>query len=190
MTFFYKRIYPVIWFGILAAFLLIALLISNVPFLIVTALLAIISYQFMKKMAFDLVDEVFDVGDALLVRNGGREERIALADIKNVNFLPYIPAAGHPFAAPAECVRRHDRVLRAHPHIAAIVEPDDRKTGRPDRCCAPGALRVQSRGGKPQAATEFQCPLLGAKRTLIGRNGMSAFDPKRTFRPEDCCYAK
>ena len=90
MTFFYKRIYPVIWFGILAAFLLIALLISNVPFLVVTALLAIISYQFMKKMAFDLVDEVFDVGYALLVRNGGREERIALADIKNVNFLPYI----------------------------------------------------------------------------------------------------
>ena len=90
MTFFYKRIYPVIWFGILAAFLLIALLISNVPFLIVTALLAITSYQFMKKMAFDLVDEVFDVGYALLVRNGGREERIALADIKNVNFLPYI----------------------------------------------------------------------------------------------------
>jgi len=90
MTFFYKRIYPVIWFSILAAFLLIALLVSNVPFLIVTALLAITSYQFMKKMAFDLVDEVFDVGDALLVRNGGREERIALADIKNVNFLSYI----------------------------------------------------------------------------------------------------
>jgi hypothetical protein len=33
---------------------------------------------------------VFDVGDALLVRNGDREERIALADIKNVNYSPYI----------------------------------------------------------------------------------------------------
>jgi len=26
-----------------------------------------------------------------------------------------------------------------------------------------------------------QCPLLGVKRTLIGRALMSAFDPKRTF---------
>jgi len=25
------------------------------------------------------------------------------------------------------------------------------------------------------------CPLLGAKRTLIGRSSMSAFDPKRTL---------
>ena len=41
-------------------------------------------------MAFNLVDQVFDLGDALLVRNGGQEERIALADIKNVNFVPYM----------------------------------------------------------------------------------------------------
>jgi hypothetical protein len=44
----------------------------------------------MKKLVFNLVDEVFDVGDALLVRSGGREERIALADIKNVNYFPYM----------------------------------------------------------------------------------------------------
>jgi hypothetical protein len=44
----------------------------------------------MKRMAFNLVDEVFDLGDALLVRSGGQEERIALADIKNVNFFPYM----------------------------------------------------------------------------------------------------
>src|SRR6516164_5450010 len=29
--------------------------------------------------------------------------------------------------------------------------------------------------------TEFQCPLLGVKRTLDGMSGMSAYDPKRTF---------
>ena len=29
--------------------------------------------------------------------------------------------------------------------------------------------------------TEFRCPLLGVKRTLLGHCGMSAFDPKRTF---------
>jgi hypothetical protein len=95
-TFFYKRIFPIIWFGIVAVLFFIGLLkvldsgpISNVPFLIVPALMAIIGYQFMKRLAFNLVDEVFDVGDALLVRSGGREERIALADIKNVNYFPY-----------------------------------------------------------------------------------------------------
>jgi putative DNA primase/helicase len=29
--------------------------------------------------------------------------------------------------------------------------------------------------------TEFQCPLLGVKRTLVGDAAVSAFDPKRTF---------
>ena len=60
------------------------------PFLVVPVVLAIVGYQFMKRMAFNLVDEVFDLGDALLVRSGGQEERIALADIKSVNFFPYM----------------------------------------------------------------------------------------------------
>jgi hypothetical protein len=64
--------------------------ISTLPFLIVPVVMAVIGYQFMKRMAFNPVDEVFDVGDALLVRSGGQEERVALADIKNVNFFPYM----------------------------------------------------------------------------------------------------
>jgi len=97
MTFFYKRIFPVIWFGFLAVFFVIALIqglaaqsIAFIPFIIVAVVMAVIGYQFMKRMAFNLVDEVFDVGDALLVRSGGQEERVALADIKNVNFFPYM----------------------------------------------------------------------------------------------------
>jgi len=97
MTFFYKRVFPVIWFGFLAVFFLVALVkgsaadpISNLPSLIIPVVMAIIGYQIMKKMAFNLIDQVFDLGDALLVRNGGQEERIALADIKNVNFFPYM----------------------------------------------------------------------------------------------------
>ena len=58
--------------------------------LVVPVVLVIVGYQFMKKMAFNLVDEVLDLGDALLVRSGGQEERIALADVKNVNFFPYM----------------------------------------------------------------------------------------------------
>jgi hypothetical protein len=90
MTFFYKRISPIIWFGLLAVFILVGLLKGGGSFLVVTVLLAIVSYRFMKRMVFNLVDEVFDVGDALLVRSGGREERIALADIKNVNYSPHM----------------------------------------------------------------------------------------------------
>ena len=48
--------------------------------MIIPVVMAIIGYQIIKKMAFNLIDQVFDLGDALLVRNGGQEERIALAD--------------------------------------------------------------------------------------------------------------
>jgi hypothetical protein len=97
VTFFYKRIFPVIWFGGLAAIFLAGLLkvlgpggASNLPFLAVPVLMAVISYGFLNKLMVNLVDEVFDAGDALLVRRGDREERIALADIKNVNYIPYM----------------------------------------------------------------------------------------------------
>ena len=36
------------------------------------------------------VDEVCDDGDALVVKNRGQEQRIALADIKNVNYSPFV----------------------------------------------------------------------------------------------------
>ncbi len=95
-TFLDKRIFPIVWFGIMAVLFFVDVLkvlgadpISNAPFLILPALMAIIGYQFMKKLAFNLVDEMFDAGDALIVRSGGREEHIALADIKNVNYFPY-----------------------------------------------------------------------------------------------------
>jgi hypothetical protein len=97
MTLFYKRIFPVIWFGFLAVFFVVALVkglgadpISNFLSLIAPVVMAVLGYQIMKRIAFNLVDEVFDLGDALLVRNGGQEERIALADVKNVNYFPYM----------------------------------------------------------------------------------------------------
>ena len=81
------------------------------PFLVVPVVLAIVGYQFMKRMVFNLVDEVFDLGDALLVRSGGQEERIALADIKNL------------VAAAAERVWRHGCVLCADGDDAAVAKP-------------------------------------------------------------------
>ena len=42
-------------------------------------------YAVMRKRLFDLVDEVWDDGDALIVRNRGMEARIDLLNIINVN---------------------------------------------------------------------------------------------------------
>jgi hypothetical protein len=39
---------------------------------------------------FDLVDEVWDDGDTLVIKNRAEEERIALSDIKNVSYSPFM----------------------------------------------------------------------------------------------------
>ncbi len=44
----------------------------------------------MKKLIFDLVDEVWDAGDALVIRNGHDEERVALSGIINVSYSPFV----------------------------------------------------------------------------------------------------
>jgi len=92
MTFFYKRVSPVIWFGGLLLLFVFALFSASPskPFLIVVLLMAVFGYWFMKKVNFNLADAVLDAGDALVVRSGGQEERIALSDIKNVNYSPYM----------------------------------------------------------------------------------------------------
>src|SRR5262249_48772530 len=92
MTFFYKRVSPVIWFGGLLLLFVFGLFSASpsIPFLIMVLLMAVLGYWFMKKVNFNLADAVLDAGDALVVRSGGQEERIALSDIKNVNYSPYM----------------------------------------------------------------------------------------------------
>src|SRR5215472_1622085 len=56
------------------------------------------------------------------------------------------------------------------------------------------AYRKQASAACPRrqsghATAEFQCPLLGVKRTLPGSAAMSASDPKRTSSVRDCCRA-
>jgi hypothetical protein len=96
-TFFYKRIFPAIWFG----FLLIFMAASGfggmrsggfplVPFLLVPALMIVFGYFMMKKLVFDLVDEVLDAGDALLIRNGTEQEQVPLSDIMNVSYSQFV----------------------------------------------------------------------------------------------------
>jgi hypothetical protein len=94
-TFFYKRVFPAFWFGFCLLFLIVPWLVIStssqslpIPFFFVPALMIIIGFFIMRKLVFDLVDQVWDDGDTLLVRNRGEEQRVALADIKNVSYTP------------------------------------------------------------------------------------------------------
>ena len=48
--------------------------------------MAIVGYVIMKKFVFDLMDEVWDAGDALIVKNKNEEIRIPLAEIMNISY--------------------------------------------------------------------------------------------------------
>ena len=54
--------------------------------MVILPMMAVFGFFIMRALIFDLVDEVWDAGDALIVRNRGAEDRIALSDIKNVSY--------------------------------------------------------------------------------------------------------
>lgn len=94
--YFYKIIFPTIWFGFLAFFIFVGFLenqkrnTSDIVALfmpiIVPLVMAVIGYFFMKKLVFDLINEVYDEGASLLFKNGQKEVRVNLRDIKNVSY--------------------------------------------------------------------------------------------------------
>lgn len=47
--------------------------------------MAVFGFFLMKKLVWDLIDEVYDGGDFLLIKNKSKEERIALSNIMNVS---------------------------------------------------------------------------------------------------------
>jgi len=91
-TFYQKKIFPVVWFGILGLIVCGALVTGTVKsgpgiiFVLVPAFMAAVGYLIMKKLVFDLIDEVYDEGETLLFREKGKEVRVSLADIKNVSY--------------------------------------------------------------------------------------------------------
>lgn len=95
-TFFLKRVFPVLWFAMVAVSVAAGLAGARAgkavppPVFIVPLLLLVIGYAIMRKLVFDLADEVFDEGDALRVRFGSDEERIALSDIINVSYTQLV----------------------------------------------------------------------------------------------------
>jgi hypothetical protein len=91
-TFFMKRVFPVLAFGslllILAVMLAVAHGRANFPYvaLLPPLLMAGIFYVVLRRLVFDLADEVRDEGDALSVRFGSEVERIPLSQIVNVSY--------------------------------------------------------------------------------------------------------
>ncbi|HJU43899.1 MAG TPA: hypothetical protein VJ691_13825 [Vicinamibacterales bacterium] len=91
--FFSKRIFPLVWFGFLAVFVGMTLVpaitrgpeAGDLAFLVVPTIMAVIGYVMMKNLVWDLVDEVWDHGDYLVIKNRGDEARIELADVMNVS---------------------------------------------------------------------------------------------------------
>src|SRR5262245_9998234 len=47
-------------------------------------------YFIIRKTVLNTVDEVLDADDALVIRNRKQEERIALSDIMNISYSPYL----------------------------------------------------------------------------------------------------
>jgi hypothetical protein len=97
-TFFFKRVFPAFWFGFLGLWTLLAVggLLANGTrgsfpafFLVVPFIMAGFGYLLMRRLIFDLVDEVYDCGAELLVRNAGKEERIPLQQIINVGWSTF-----------------------------------------------------------------------------------------------------
>lgn len=95
-TFFHKRVFPLIWFGFLGFFIFIGLFTNSskngpgIMFLAVPIFMAVFGYFIMKKLVWDLIDDVYDEGASLLFRNGNQEVRVNLKDIKNVSYSTMI----------------------------------------------------------------------------------------------------
>jgi hypothetical protein len=92
MTFFYKRIFPAFWFGFLGIFVIVALIGdmsgngSPLPFLIGPAIMAVFGFFLIKKLIWDLADEVLDAGDSLIVRFENEQEQVPFANIINLDY--------------------------------------------------------------------------------------------------------
>jgi len=92
-TFFQKRVLPYLLFGVIALGVAVPLLLTRGtanappwPVFAAPLAVAIVIYVVLRKLVFDLADEVWDEGDALRVRFGEDQERIPLAEIINVSY--------------------------------------------------------------------------------------------------------
>jgi hypothetical protein len=91
ITFFYKRLLPIVWlFGILGFLLISYLDLHDIePSIKMTMIVAMLIFFFVYLFVVSAAaDEVLDAGSALVVRRGKQEERIELSDIKKIKYIP------------------------------------------------------------------------------------------------------
>ena len=99
MTFFSKVIFPLIWFGFLGLFAVITLFVQKLKdgppmaMMVAPVIMAVLGFLVMKKLVWDLADEVLDGGDFLVVRFGREEDRIPLSNIINVSYTEWVSPA-------------------------------------------------------------------------------------------------
>jgi hypothetical protein len=89
-TGFYKVGFPLVWFGFLGLFLLVGLpgafeSTAKRVFLVGPVIMGVFGFFLMKRLVWDLMDEVFDADEFLVIRNRGKEYKLPLADIMNVS---------------------------------------------------------------------------------------------------------
>jgi hypothetical protein len=90
-TFFYKRVFPLIWLGGVSIFLITILIalpnsIVKIPFTAIPTIMLILGALFFRSFIMNLIDEVYDEGDSLLLINRNIRVNVKLKDIKNINY--------------------------------------------------------------------------------------------------------
>ncbi len=84
-----KKIFPFFWFGFLAFFIVAGItggaVKESLLFLIVPVILAAFGYFVMKKLVWDLMDEVIDHGEFLTLKYQGQEDVVYLQNVMNVS---------------------------------------------------------------------------------------------------------
>lgn len=90
VTLFHKKVFPLVWFGFLLFFMVMAIRDGAIQkgqwmFVAMPMFMCVLGFLIMKKIIWDLVDEVHDAGDYLLIRKGDEEEFVPLKNIMNVS---------------------------------------------------------------------------------------------------------
>jgi len=87
---FLKKVFPILWFGFLIFFVAQSWFAgaydAQPATLLVPLAIGLVGLVFMKMIVWRLADEVYDCGDALLIKRGDEEERVALSDIVKVEY--------------------------------------------------------------------------------------------------------
>ena len=95
-TFTYKKLLPLFWFGFLTMVICVGLFADTkgngdgTIFIVGAIVMGVFGYFFMKKVFWNLIDEVYDLGTDLLFRNKGMEFLVNLRDIKNISYNTWV----------------------------------------------------------------------------------------------------